>query len=552
MPRAALRSTAGVGAPRLRDRRPGRDHRGEAARDHHREAARRRARGARRSNPLQRATVAACNRCCCNGPPRPRRPPRRPRLRRPTPPRPASRSRRSPPQRSPRTPPPAPAIAPFRAPPADAAVAAAVAEIVKPAAELGGVDADARDREPAAANPRARLSDPELQAAAEAIAKRIPRMTDPEVSLDIPPPADIEPARASAPRARRIRTSGPRSITATRSRSCSAKAGWASSTSPATRSSTRRSRSRCCAPRWRKDREILERFLQEAKAASSIGNPHIIDISDFGDLPDGSTYFVMEYLEGKSLGELVESRARASRSTRICHIARQIADGLAAAHERGHRSPRSQARQHLPHPRADPIRTSSRSSTSASPRSPAASNTKLTRAGAVFGTPHYMSPEQAAGAPVDHRTDIYALGVMLYELASGQLPFDADNFMGILTQHMYKAPVPIRALVPQPRRARPGSRRSILKCLSKKPEQRYQSMDELAADLERDRARRRARRGRRDDGALGRLQRAGRLLQAARNAMVPATPPAPQKKWSRVRVDRRRRGRGRPRHDDPR
>ncbi|MEO7331975.1 MAG: serine/threonine-protein kinase [Minicystis sp.] len=375
-----------------------------------------------------------------------------------------------------------------------------------------------------------RISDPAILAAAQAIAHQIgPRMSDPEMSLDIPPPADVAPpeARPEGAKDPYIGTTFDHRYKIQR---LLGEGGMGFVYLARHKVIDKKVAVKVLRADLAKDREILDRFLQEAKAASSIGNPHIIDISDFGDLPDSSTYFVMEFLEGQSLGALIEGDTRLPVD-RICHIALQVTDGLAAAHERGivHRDLKpdnvfviTRGTDH------DFVKILDFGIAKVSGNA----NSKLTKAGAVFGTPHYMSPEQAAGAPIDHRTDIYALGVMLYEMVSGQLPFNADNFMGILTQHMYKAPVPIRALVPGPE-CPPSLEAVVLKCLSKKPEGRYQSMEELGADLKK------VREGNVPNAVAEMMARSGGFnvphdyFKQPANVMVPATPPGQQKKLSR-------------------
>ncbi|MCB9627161.1 MAG: serine/threonine protein kinase [Sandaracinaceae bacterium] len=226
-----------------------------------------------------------------------------------------------------------------------------------------------------------------------------------------------------------------------------------------------------------KDQEIITRFRQEAQSASSIGNQHIIDISDFGTLPDGSTYFVMEFLDGTDLSGAIE-KAGQMPANRVVHVAKQLAQALGAAHENGivHRDLKP-----------DNVYLIKRGGDTDFVKvldfgiaKVGGSNSKLTRAGQVFGTPHYMSPEQCSGSNVDHRTDIYAIGVMLYEMVTGDVPFDADNLMGILTKHLYEDPIPPtqkNANLPRELEA------VILKAMSKQTETRYQNMGEFYDDL---------------------------------------------------------------------
>ena len=229
-----------------------------------------------------------------------------------------------------------------------------------------------------------------------------------------------------------------------------------------------------------KDPEAVQRFMQEAQSATSIGHENIIDINDFGQLPDGAAYFVMEYLNGRPLNDLIKRGGSIPTSDAV-QILRQIASALSAAHARGivHRDLKPDnvfvlARGEL---------TNFVKVLDFGIAKVATSKNKLTQTGMVFGTPHYMSPEQAAGQGVDARTDVYALGVIMYEMFTGRVPFDADTFMGVLTKHMFEKPAPMSG--GESSRQLGALEQITMRALEKKPEDRYESMDALVSDLDR-------------------------------------------------------------------
>ena len=228
--------------------------------------------------------------------------------------------------------------------------------------------------------------------------------------------------------------------------------------------------------------DLGERFIREARATAAVIHPGVVSITDFGHLADARPYFVMEKLEGRTLASVL-SAGGAMPAARGAMLLVKVARALHAAHGAGivHRDLKPENIFLLGRADAGPEQQVRVVDFGAAQ---IAGKSRLTRAGIVFGTPYYMSPEQAAGAVVDPRSDIFALGVIMYELYSGKVPFEGDTYMGVLTQHLYATPKAPSSLLPQLEGALGALEDITLKCLEKQPQNRFASMAEVAAAIE--------------------------------------------------------------------
>ena len=228
------------------------------------------------------------------------------------------------------------------------------------------------------------------------------------------------------------------------------------------------------------DPTLVGRFEREAKAASRLNHPNVIQVLDFGRMEDGTLYIVMEHVQGKDLRLILRDEWPLAEE-RLCNILAQVCSALSEAHANNviHRDLKPEnimveARRDQP----DHVKVLdfgiAKILDSDTPG--------LTKSDVVCGTPQYMAPEQATGTALDERCDVYAVGVILYQMATGHLPFDGANSMEVLTRHVNEPPVPPR----QRQHDAPISEameRLILRTMEKDPLKRPQTAEQLREEL---------------------------------------------------------------------
>jgi serine/threonine protein kinase len=229
------------------------------------------------------------------------------------------------------------------------------------------------------------------------------------------------------------------------------------------------------------DPDTVRRFFIEARATSLIRHPGIIEIFDCDVHRNGRAYIVMEFLEGETVGKRIDRDGNLSWSY-ACHLAHLVADAIGAAHEKGivHRDLKPENVFLLSGQRSPPVELKVLDFGLAKLLGGDSAGGKATLAGSVIGSPTYMSPEQCNGGPVDHRSDVYSLGCMLFEMIAGNPPFGGSRMRDLLTAHRFQAPPPLAAFAPE---VPTWLARLVARMLSKAPVDRPQSMREIVRVL---------------------------------------------------------------------
>jgi eukaryotic-like serine/threonine-protein kinase len=227
--------------------------------------------------------------------------------------------------------------------------------------------------------------------------------------------------------------------------------------------------------RFAEDEQFVERFRREASSAAGLSHPNVVAIFDRGEW-DGTNYIAMELVEGRTLKEIVREKGPAPPEAAV-DITLQILRAARYAHKHGvvHRDikPHNVLIDHDGRVRVTDFGIAR------------AGTSDITETGSVMGTAQYLSPEQAQGRPVDARADLYAIGIVLYELLTGQVPFDADSPVTVALKQVSEMPVPPAELVPA---IPPAIDAVVMRALEKDPDRRYQSADEFIAALDEARA----------------------------------------------------------------
>jgi eukaryotic-like serine/threonine-protein kinase len=225
---------------------------------------------------------------------------------------------------------------------------------------------------------------------------------------------------------------------------------------------------------YAEDTEFVERFRREAQSAAALSHPNVAQVYDLGRSEDGRYYIAMEYVPGGTLKDLID-RAGPLDPAEAARLASQVAEALQAAHERSivHRDVK---------PQNVLLDENGEAKVADFGIALAASSTSISRTNQVFGTASYMSPEQAMGEPVGLPSDLYSLGVVLYEMLTGTVPFEAEGLLATAMKHVTEPPRPPRKRnlsVPE------GMDALVMGLLAKNPENRYGSAAELVEDLRR-------------------------------------------------------------------